>query len=104
VIDGTFFCRCNDDRCNKIFVQKCHWKRHCRESHLGELNRSYACNKCDKKYKQNSALQLHIKIHHEGKIESWSCLYCGDQYARKHSLKRHHMKHHPQYQWMLDHL
>lgn len=51
------------------------------------INRPYACDKCDKKYKQTSELKEHMKSHSD--LKSYQCNICGKTLATRNGIYVH---------------
>jgi len=49
----------------------------------------FSCNLCDKKFRRNADLKIHLKLH-SGELD-FSCKNCGLSFQEKRSLKRHEL-------------
>jgi len=88
--------------CDKSFMQKCHWMRHCLEKHTTkEFSQRFECPFCSMKYAQNSSLKEHIAIYHSDTPPKFICPYCkltnnnNITFTRWTSVLRHVRKQHP---------
>lgn len=74
--------------CNKIFPSWNSLKEH-RKTHSGE---TFACNICNKPFKQRVSLDAHIQKHKED--ESRTCKPCNKPFASKLELRKHQQSMH----------
>ncbi|XP_008199803.1 zinc finger protein 37 homolog isoform X3 [Tribolium castaneum] len=77
------------DKCDQLFTSQQRLERHFSK------HQTYSCGICDKEFKQNSALQTHIKHVHLRDYNYYQCHLCGKQFCYKNSLKLHFLTHNP---------
>ena len=93
----TFTC----DRCEKVFTQKKHMKRH-RETvdgakrldvlDLTNMPNKNICTICGSKFTRADNLHRHTQRAHSKTEEEFTCKYCGKKFNTKWNLSRHEKK------------
>ena len=76
----TTFCK----YCSKE-IQRSIINKHIKIEHLGIR---YKCNPCEKSYKSNSMLQMHVRANHSS-IKELKCNLCTKKFSENHRLKLH---------------
>ncbi|XP_059051378.1 zinc finger protein 182-like [Achroia grisella] len=75
-------------QCNSRFPTSSYLRAHMRHSH--NLGKKYPCTMCDRVFKRNRLLQIHISIKHEGKPrKKVGCHTCNKEFTSKTALRDH---------------
>ncbi|CAB3245263.1 unnamed protein product [Arctia plantaginis] len=96
--------KCNN--CGKVYKKKKSFNNHvkqnlCNSTRNVNLEPKHACNYCDKKYSQISALNVHLRLEHgNGKV--LTCDWCGKKLSSESKLKEHIIKHTKQKNYTCD--
>ncbi|XP_031621561.1 zinc finger protein 425-like [Contarinia nasturtii] len=77
------------DKCGSTFRQKCNLKHHVESMH--NVEKSVACNQCDKKFTTKRHLKIHLKYH--GDDKPLKCTICDSRFRTKQALKYHIIVH-----------
>lgn len=82
-------------QCGQVFANRENLKRH-QQLHTESLSSEWECpwNGCDKVFKSQYALKVHVSRVHEG-LKPFSCEICGKRFGYKHLLERHQHLHEP---------
>lgn len=75
--------------CTETFTVLRQLKQHLRNH---EDDRPFRCMECDKRYKQNAHLMVHVRTVHEGR-RPYECPDCGKTFARRSHLVAHGVTH-----------
>ena len=82
------------DICGKILKTKIGLHTHQDVTHF-QKHLTYTCEKCNKKFKHESSLKRHLKIHE--KNTRYKCDFCNYKSIRKDNIYRHEEKKHKVY-------
>ncbi len=76
--------------CGKCFKNSSNFKRHA-SVHIN--SRDIPCTNCDLRFKDNSALNQHLRLKHNENSKSYECDFCGKIFKRRDYLVKHFTVH-----------